>query len=144
MLAGWASAIHKWLALIIGVQMLVWVASGLFFAVYPIERVRSEHRIAEHADVGLDASALRVYTYDKDSEGQSACSGQCAKNWPPLAAAQGAQASGDWSLVAREDGTQQWAYYGKPLYTFIQDKKPGDKNGDGKMGAWHVAQPDMD
>ncbi|MCV4175936.1 hypothetical protein OD764_21390, partial [Pseudomonas aeruginosa] len=25
-----------------------------------------------------------------------------------------------------------------------QDKKPGDKNGDGKMGAWHVAQPDMD
>ncbi|MBG6795954.1 hypothetical protein I5I93_30675, partial [Pseudomonas aeruginosa] len=24
------------------------------------------------------------------------------------------------------------------------DKKPGDKNGDGKMGAWHVAQPDMD
>ncbi|MCO3622695.1 hypothetical protein FA152_30895, partial [Pseudomonas aeruginosa] len=27
---------------------------------------------------------------------------------------------------------------------FIQDKKPGDKNGDGKMGAWHVAQPDMD
>ncbi len=59
-LAGWASAIHKWLALIIGVQMLLWVASGLFFAVYPIERVRSEHRIAEHADVGLDASALRA------------------------------------------------------------------------------------
>lgn len=86
---------------------------------------------------------MTLYTYDKDSEGQSACSGQCAKNWPPLAAAQGAQASGDWSLVAREDGTQQWAYYGKPLYTFIQDKKPGDKNGDGKMGAWHVAQPDM-
>ncbi|MFL3893262.1 hypothetical protein [Pseudomonas aeruginosa] len=26
----------------------------------------------------------------------------------------------------------------------MQDKKPGDKNGDGKMGAWHVAQPDMD
>lgn len=59
-LAGWASAIHKWLALIIGVQMLVWVASGLFFAVYPIERVRSEHRIAERADVALDASALRA------------------------------------------------------------------------------------
>ncbi|MGV8488894.1 COG4315 family predicted lipoprotein [Pseudomonas aeruginosa] len=62
----------------------------------------------------------------------------------PLACAPWAAASGDWSLVAREDGTQQWAYYGKPLYTFIQDKKPGDKNGDGKMGAWHVAQPDMD
>lgn len=42
-----ASSLHKWLALIVGVQMLFWVGSGLFFAIYPIERVRSEHRIAE-------------------------------------------------------------------------------------------------
>ncbi|PZO52053.1 MAG: hypothetical protein DCF16_10210 [Alphaproteobacteria bacterium] len=42
-----ASSIHKWLALIVGVQMLFWVGSGLFFAIYPIEEVRSEHRIAE-------------------------------------------------------------------------------------------------
>lgn len=42
-----ASWIHKWLALIVGVQMLFWVASGLFFAIFPIEQVRSEHRIAE-------------------------------------------------------------------------------------------------
>lgn len=39
--------IHKWLALILGVQMLFWFASGLFFAAFPIERVRSEHSIAE-------------------------------------------------------------------------------------------------
>jgi|CXWL01.1.fsa_nt_gi hypothetical protein len=58
-LAGWASWIHKWLALIVGVQMLFWVVSGLFFAIYPIERVRSEHRIAEVEHVALDASALR-------------------------------------------------------------------------------------
>ncbi len=45
-LAGWASFIHKWLALIVGVQVLLWVASGLFFAIFPIERVRSEHRMA--------------------------------------------------------------------------------------------------
>jgi len=42
-----ASSIHKWLALVVGVQMLFWVGSGLFFAIYPIEQVRSEHRIAE-------------------------------------------------------------------------------------------------
>lgn len=46
-LAGAASWLHKWLALIVGVQMLLWVASGLFFALLPIEQVRSEHRIAE-------------------------------------------------------------------------------------------------
>jgi hypothetical protein len=45
-LAAAASWVHKWLALIVGVQMLFWVSSGLFFAIYPIEQVRSEHRIA--------------------------------------------------------------------------------------------------
>lgn len=57
-LAKWASAIHKWVALVVGVQMLLWVASGLFFAVYPIERVRSEHRIAEHAYAALDPASF--------------------------------------------------------------------------------------
>ncbi len=57
-----ASWVHKWLALIVGVQVLFWVASGLFFAIYPIERVRSEHRIAEFEQVGLDVGALRSPT----------------------------------------------------------------------------------
>lgn len=38
-----ASFIHKWLALLMAVQILFWFASGLFFAVVPIEEVRSEH-----------------------------------------------------------------------------------------------------
>jgi hypothetical protein len=53
-----ASWIHKWLALLVGIQVLLWVVSGLFFALYPIERVRSEHRIAEHAYPALDVAAL--------------------------------------------------------------------------------------
>ena len=46
-MAGMASKIHKWLALLMAVQILFWFVSGLFFAVFPIERVRSEHMIAE-------------------------------------------------------------------------------------------------
>jgi len=53
-----AANMHKWLALLVGVQMLFWVASGLFFAIYPIERVRSEHRIAEQTQV-LQPQSLR-------------------------------------------------------------------------------------
>ncbi len=50
-------------------------------------------------------------------------------------------AEGDWTIIDRTDGTKQWAYKGKPLYTFVQDKKPGDMTGDGKAnGAWHVAK----
>ena len=44
---GLNAKIHKWLALLMAVQILFWFVSGLFFAVFPIERVRSEHMIAE-------------------------------------------------------------------------------------------------
>jgi antitoxin (DNA-binding transcriptional repressor) of toxin-antitoxin stability system len=54
----WAK-IHKWLALLMAIQILFWFVSGLFFAVLPIERVRSEHAIAQQpaAPVDLDAAA---------------------------------------------------------------------------------------
>jgi uncharacterized iron-regulated membrane protein len=48
----WAR-IHKWLALVMAVQILFWFLSGLFFAAFPIERVRSEHAVAEQKAVPL-------------------------------------------------------------------------------------------
>ncbi len=53
-----ASWIHKWLALVVGVQVVLWIVSGAFFAIYPIERVRSEHRIAETVAAPLDPAGL--------------------------------------------------------------------------------------
>ncbi len=38
--------IHKWLAVLMAIQILFWFGSGLIFAIFPIERVRSEHVIA--------------------------------------------------------------------------------------------------
>ena len=90
----------------------------------------------------VDAKGMTLYTYDKDSDGKSACNGQCAQNWPPLMAEAGAKADGEWSVVKRDDGSMQWAYDGKPVYTFVMDKKAGDVTGDGKMGVWHVAKPE--
>ena len=47
--SGLSAKIHKWLALLMAVQILFWFVSGLVFAVFPIERVRSEHAIAKQA-----------------------------------------------------------------------------------------------
>ena len=44
-------------------------------------------------------------------------------------------------MIAREDGSKQWAYKGKPLYTWAKDAKPGDVTGDGVNNVWHIAQP---
>jgi hypothetical protein len=76
-----ASFIHKWLALIIGIRIFIWIATGLFFTAVPIEQVRSEHRLRElepaalsGADVANLSAALgsqapiRV-TIDNRSEG---------------------------------------------------------------------------
>lgn len=90
----------------------------------------------------VDSAGMTLYVFAKDEGGKSACTGPCATNWPPLKAAADAKASGAWTLVTRDDGSHQWAYKGKPLYTWTKDKKPGDVTGDGFLnGAWSVAKP---
>ncbi|MEW6639687.1 MAG: hypothetical protein AB1586_04210 [Pseudomonadota bacterium] len=89
----------------------------------------------------VNAKGMTLYVFDKDSAGKSNCNGACTQNWPPLAAAADAKASGDWTLVAREDGSRMWAYKGRPLYNWKNDKAPGDTTGDGFNGVWHIAAP---
>jgi predicted lipoprotein with Yx(FWY)xxD motif len=85
---------------------------------------------------------MTLYTFAKDSKGKSACNDGCAKNWPPLLAKAGAKGGDGYSTIKRADGKMQWAYKGKPLYTWKNDKKPGDITGDGFLnGAWHIAKP---
>jgi len=87
-----------------------------------------------------DNAGKTLYTFDKDAGGKSACNGPCAGNWPPLMAGSDAKASGDWSIITRDDGSKQWAYKGKPLYLWSKDQKPGDMTGDGFNGVWHVVK----
>lgn len=97
---------------------------------------------AKVTDGMLTTSAgMTLYTYDNDNGGKSACNGPCATNWPPLLAQDADHGSGDYSIVMRDDGKKQWAYKGKPLYQWANDKKPGDKTGDGVKNVWHIAKP---
>ncbi|MER9683370.1 hypothetical protein NKJ23_29415 [Mesorhizobium sp. M0184] len=101
----------------------------------------------KEAEVGgtkiyTDASGMTLYTYDKDEAGKSNCYDKCAANWPPLKADANAKAEGEWTIVDRTDGTRMWTYEGKPLYTFIKDKKAGDVTGEGVGGVWHIAKAD--
>jgi len=48
-----ASKLHRWLSLIIGVQLLLWFSSGLLMSVLPIERVRGEHLVTRDSAVPL-------------------------------------------------------------------------------------------
>ena len=98
-------------------------------------------RVAAGALVG--PGGMTLYTFDRDAagSGKSVCNGPCATNWPPFAADAGAAASGDWSVVTRDDGARQWAFRGKPVYHWSKDVRPGDRTGDGFNGVWRVAKP---
>jgi predicted lipoprotein with Yx(FWY)xxD motif len=81
---------------------------------------------------------MTLYTFDKDKAGSSSCYDDCAKNWPPYLGKKGDAMMKDWSLVKRKDARMQWAYDGKPVYFYKDDKKAGDMTGDGKGGVWHT------
>jgi predicted lipoprotein with Yx(FWY)xxD motif len=91
-----------------------------------------------------NSKGMTLYTLEADKPGVSVCYGKCAKLWPPHMAESSSVNEGDFSVIARDDGSKQWAYKGKPLYTWIKDQKPGDTTGHGVVGAtglWLVAQP---
>ncbi|WP_439636307.1 PepSY domain-containing protein [Oceanicaulis sp.] len=50
--------LHKWLALLIGFQVLLWLLGGLVMSALPIERVRSEHNIASHPPLSAQIDRL--------------------------------------------------------------------------------------
>jgi hypothetical protein len=80
--------------------------------------------------------------HDKDvaASGKSVCNGDCAVKWPPMMAASTDKATGDWAVITRDNGQKQWAYKGKPLYTWPEDQEPGDKYGDNYNKVWHIVK----
>jgi predicted lipoprotein with Yx(FWY)xxD motif len=95
--------------------------------------------LAKKDGVLVDPSGMTVYTFDKDeaNSGKSACVDSCLTAWPAVKAPAGDLAA-PYSAITRADGTRQLAYHGKPLYTFVKDKKAGDKAGDKVKDVWHV------
>jgi predicted lipoprotein with Yx(FWY)xxD motif len=96
----------------------------------------------------VSANGRTLYLFEKDKHGKSACSGACAKAWPPLMtkgkprAAGGAQAK-LLGTTKRSNGTQV-TYAGHPVYTFFMDSKAGQTNGEGSTAfgaAWYVVAP---
>jgi predicted lipoprotein with Yx(FWY)xxD motif len=85
--------------------------------------------------VYADADGHTLYTFDQEGQsgdkegkpGKSACIGDCAKTWPPAIALADARPVDNWTVITRDDGVRQWAFKGKPLHTYVEDKRIGDE-----------------
>lgn len=98
----------------------------------------------------VNSKGHTLYLFQSDKKDKSTCNGDCAKAWPPLKAngktvAKGGVNSKLLSTITRSDGSKQVAYKGHPLYTFADDTKAGQTNGQGidAFGAkWYVLGTD--
>jgi predicted lipoprotein with Yx(FWY)xxD motif len=97
----------------------------------------------------VDSNGMTLYYFQKDQNGESACYGACEQGWPPLTT-EGAPQAGEGAMASklgttkRKDGTVQVTYNKWPLYTFVEDKKPGEDNGtDSKAfgASWYPLHP---
>ena len=84
----------------------------------------------------VDSRGLTLYDFHGHKGTESSCYGGCAKVWPPLLSEGEPHASngaipGKLGTTERKDGTTQVTYAGHPLYTYAEDKGPGDANGNG-------------
>jgi len=54
----WAIRIHKWVALAVGLQIVLWVLGGVVMSAIPIERVHGDHNIAPQTAGALDLDGV--------------------------------------------------------------------------------------
>jgi predicted lipoprotein with Yx(FWY)xxD motif len=98
-------------------------------------------------DILIDSKGMTLYLDEKDKPGAPSCTGSCLTAWPPLAApASGSATYGTgldaskFTTVTASDGTKQLAVDGFPLYTWMNDKKPGDTTGQDVNGFYVVGK----
>lgn len=82
---------------------------------------------------------------DAPGNGISNCIGDCTTDWPPfytdLIRVPSGLSTSDFATISRTDGKLQTAYKGWPLYTYKDDKKPGETNGDKVNSIWFIIYP---
>lgn len=64
-----------------------------------------------------------VYSWDGDEPNKSNCFDSCLDNWTPVMAPETAVGQGKWTVIERSPGVGQWAFRGKPLYTYNNDPR---------------------
>jgi predicted lipoprotein with Yx(FWY)xxD motif len=98
----------------------------------------------------VDGMGMTAYFFDKDVAGSdtSACTGPCATLWPAITSAAAKPSvsgvSGTVATITDADGSRQITINGRPIYTFANDKKAGDVNGEGVGKVWYAVSSSGD
>jgi predicted lipoprotein with Yx(FWY)xxD motif len=96
----------------------------------------------------VDGKGMTAYAYDQDTPGSgtSACTGECADEWPAITTTSDKPkvdgVTGEVGTITGTDGAKQVTLEGMPLYTYHADSDVGDTKGQGQEGGiWWVVSP---
>jgi predicted lipoprotein with Yx(FWY)xxD motif len=91
-------------------------------------------------------SGMTLYYFTPDTATTTACTGACAKAWPPLtttgSSVTGSGFTGSLSTLNDANGDQV-LYNGHPLYAYSGDHAQTDANGEDIGDKWYVAFPGL-
>lgn len=119
----------------------------------PNTTVRSSPNSQLGTSALVNQTGMTLYTLSAETGGHFICtksskipggSASCLSVWIPLTVAKGSMPTGAAQLgtITRPDnGATQVTWHGRPLYTFADDKAPGDASGNGfkDVGIWKAA-----
>lgn len=106
--------------------------------------------VTNNKDLGqymTNETFFTLYFFQNDTPGNgiSHCLGECSENWPPFYVEElhvnPVLSTGDFTVISRDDGKNQLAYKGWPLYLYKGDTKAYQTNGQGINDAWSVIDP---
>ena len=95
-----------------------------------------------------NAQGKTLYYSKSDTATKVACTGACARIWPPLLftgtglPTSATPLQGKLSVVTDANG-KQVEYNGQSLYTYSLDTASGQTHGEGFKGVWFVATPNL-
>jgi predicted lipoprotein with Yx(FWY)xxD motif len=128
-------------------------AAALAFTAAPMAAEQAAPTLTVHSssfgNVLFDGRGFVLYAFTRDPRGRSACSGACAKAWPPYLVRGGVHAGAGvkqslLGTIRRANGSRQVTYGGRPLYYYVGDKKPRQilcQNVSEFGGLWLIVRP---
>jgi len=95
-------------------------------------------------DVLLTNKNFAVYYYKPDTKFKATCTGECAKDWPPVLAPKGMMTVNSSVPLPKQLSVRQTAngaqvfYDGHALYTYAEDKQAANATGRGDEMKWYL------
>ena len=84
---------------------------------------------SEFGRILFDGRGFALYAFTSDRAGRSACTGACARAWPPYVVERRPKAGTGTTAsllgtIRRRNGSLQVTYAGRPLYYYVGDREP--------------------